>query len=174
MKTKRKNIFKSLLALTIALIMVLGVAPLNELAGVDWASLFAPKAEAATTYKVGDIVEFGSYPQSEVTDSSLVSALNKVVKNWVSYGYYSGKGTYSDTRVQGDWMKYADFTYKGIKYRAVTFSRYRPYYTSFSSHSSYTYQDDNGYTPNNIYYFKYEPLNGASLTPQRVLFFVRA
>ena len=56
MKTKRKNIFKSLLALTLALIMVLGVAPLNELAGVDFASLFAPKAEAATygiyTYEV--------------------------------------------------------------------------------------------------------------------------
>ena len=57
MKTKRKNIFKSLLALTLALIMVLGVAPLSEFAGVDWASLFAPKVEAATydiyTYKVG-------------------------------------------------------------------------------------------------------------------------
>mgnify|MGYP004673751771 CR=1 FL=1 len=59
MKTKRKNIFKSLLALTLALIMVLGVAPISELAGVDWASLFAPKAEAANktygiyTYEVG-------------------------------------------------------------------------------------------------------------------------
>ncbi len=59
MKTKRKNIFKSLLALTLALIMVLGVAPISELAGVDWASLFAPKAEAAGktygiyTYEVG-------------------------------------------------------------------------------------------------------------------------
>ena len=56
MKTKRKNIFKSLLALTLALIMVLGVAPISELAGGDWASLFAPKAEAATydiyTYEV--------------------------------------------------------------------------------------------------------------------------
>ena len=61
MKTKRKNIFKSLLALTLALIMVLGVAPLSELAGGDWASLFVPKAEAAgKTYQVGDIVEFGS------------------------------------------------------------------------------------------------------------------
>ena len=48
MKTKRKNIFKSLLALTLALIMVLGVAPISELASVDFASLFAPKAEAAT------------------------------------------------------------------------------------------------------------------------------
>ena len=58
MKTKRKNIFKSLLALTLALIMVLGVAPLSEFAGVDWASLFAPKAEAATygiyTYEVDE------------------------------------------------------------------------------------------------------------------------
>ena len=58
MKTKRKNIFKSLLALTLALIMVLGVAPLSELAGVDFASLFAPKAEAATygiyTYEVSE------------------------------------------------------------------------------------------------------------------------
>ena len=59
MKTKRKNIFKSLLALTLVLIMVLGVAPLSEFAGVDWASLFAPKAEAAEktydiyTYEVG-------------------------------------------------------------------------------------------------------------------------
>lgn len=166
MKTKRKNIFKSLLALTLALIMVLGVAPLNELAGVDWASLFAPKAEAVgKTYKVGDIVEFGSYPQSKVTDSSLVSALNGVSKTWVSYGYYSGDGSYSDTMVQGDWMKYADFTYNGTKYRAVTFSQYRPYWTSDSSSSGNTFQDDNGYTPNNIYYFKYEPLKWRILDP---------
>lgn len=95
MKTKRKNIFKSILALTLALIMVLGAAPLSELAGVDWAGLFAPKVEAAgKTYKVGDIVEFGYYPQSEVTDPSLVSALDKVSKTWVSYGYYSGDESY--------------------------------------------------------------------------------
>lgn len=165
MKTKRKNIFKSLLALTLALIMVLGVAPLSELAGVDWASLFAPKAEAAEkTYKVGDIVEFGSYPQSKVTDSSLVSALNKASKKWVSYGYYSGDGSNGSMK-PGGWMEYADFTYNGTKYRAVTFSQYRPYYTSYSSSSGYTYQDDNGYTPNNIYYFKYEPLKWRVLDP---------
>ena len=166
MKTKRKNIFKSLLALTLALIMVLGVAPLSELAGVDWAGIFAPKAEALSpTHRVGDIVEFGSYPQSRVTDSSLVSALDGVSKTWVSYGYYSGDGSYSDTMVQGDWMKYADFTYNGTKYRAVTFSQYRPRWTSDSSSASKTYQDNNGYTPNNIYYFKYEPLKWRVLDP---------
>ena len=165
MKTKRKNIFKSLLALTLALIMVLGVAPINELAGVDWASLFAPKAEAeGKTYKVGDIIEFGSYPQSKVTDSSLVSALDGISKNWVSYGYYSHDDSYGFTR-PGDWMKYADFTYNGTKYRAVTFSQYRPRWMGDSSSSSNTHQDDNGYTPNNIYYFKYESLKWRVLDP---------
>ena len=125
MKTKRKNILKSILALTLALIMVLGAAPLSELAGVDWAGLFAPKVEAAgKTYKVGDIVEFGYYPQSEVTDPSLISALDKVAKIWFSYGYYNGIDalTYG-TMVRGDWMKYADLTYDGAKYRAVTTDR---------------------------------------------------
>ena len=166
MKTKRKNIFKSLLALTLALIMVLGAAPLSEIAGVDFASLFAPKAEALSpTHQVGDIVEFGSNPQSRVTDSSLVSALDGVSKNWVSYGYYSGDGSNSDTMVQGDWMKYADFTYNGTKYRAVTFSQYRPSWTCKPSSTYWSFQDDNGYTPNNIYYFKYEPLEWRVLDP---------
>ena len=154
-------------------IVLLCAAPISELAGVDCTVLFAPKAEAVgKTYKVGDIVEFGSYPQSKVTNSSLVSALNKVSKSWVSYGYYSGTGCYATdygtgyaTMVQGDWMKYADFTYNGTKYRAVTFSQYRPYSTCNPSSTSKTYQDDNGYTPNNIYYFKYEPLKWRVLDP---------
>ncbi len=146
-------------------IVLLCAAPISELAGVDCTVLFAPKAEAVgKTYKVGDIVEFGSYPQSKVTNSSLVSALNKVSKSWVSYGYYSGTGSY-DTMVQGDWMKYADFTYNGTKYRAVTFSQYRPSWTCNPSSAGKTDQDDNGYTPNNIYYFKYEPLKWRVLDP---------
>lgn len=154
-------------------IVLLCAAPISELAGVDCTSLFAPKAEAVgKTYKVGDIVEFGSYPQSKVTNSSLVSALNKVSKSWVSYGYYSGTGCYATdygtgyaTMVQGDWMKYADFTYNGTKYRAVTFSQYRPSWTCNPSSAGKTDQDDNGYTLNNIYYFKYEPLKWRVLDP---------
>lgn len=154
-------------------IVLLCAAPIGGLVGVDGMSLFAPKAEAAgKTYKVGDIVEFGSYPQSKVTNSSLVSALNSVSKNWVSYGYYSGTGCYATdygtgyaTMVQGDWMKYADFTYNGTKYRAVTFSQYRPSWTCNPSSAGKTDQDDNGYTPNNIYYFKYEPLKWRVLDP---------
>ena len=146
------------IAAVLIAIVVLCAAPIGGLVGVDGMGFFTPKAEAAgKTYKVGDIVEFGSYPQSRITNSSLVSALNKVSKNWVSYGYYSGTGDYG-TMVQGNWMKYADFTYNGTKYRAVTFSQYRPMETIGASSSDNTYQDDNGYTPNNTYYFKYEPL----------------
>ena len=153
------------IAAVLIAIVVLCAAPICGLAGVDGVSFFAPKAEAVgKTYKVGDLVEFGSYPQSKVTNSSLVSALNKVSKNWVSYSYYSGEG-YNGSMIQGNWMKYADFAYNGTKYRAVTFSQYRPSFTCTLSSSSYTDQDDNGYTPNNIYYFKYEPLKWRVLDP---------
>lgn len=152
------------IAAVLIAIVVLCAAPIGGLVGVDCISFFAPKAEAAgKTYKVGDIVEFGSYPQSRVTNSSLVSALNKVSKNWVSYGYYSGTGA-CGTMAQGDWMKYADFTYNGTKYRAVTFSQYRPSSTE-GSPDYYSQQQNNGYTPNKIYYFKYEPLKWRVLDP---------
>ena len=152
------------IAAVLIAIVVLCAAPIGGLVGVDCMSFFAPQAEAAgKTYKVGDIVEFGSYPQSRVTNSSLVSALNKVSKNWVSYGYYSGTGDYG-TMVQGNWMKYADFTYNGTKYRAVTFSQYRPSSTE-GSPDYYSQQQNNGYTPNKIYYFKYEPLKWRVLDP---------
>lgn len=153
------------IAAVLIAIVLLCAAPIGGLVGVDCISFFAPKAEAAgKTYKVGDIVEFGSYPQSRITNSSLVSALNKVSKNWVSYGYYSGTGDWG-TMVQGDWMKYSDFTYNGTKYRAVTFSQYRPYSTCDTSSPDNSYQYNNGYAPNNIYYFKYEPLKWRVLDP---------
>ena len=76
MKTKRKNIFKSLLALTLALIMVLGVAPLNELVGVDFASLFAPKAEAAT---------YGIYTYAVSSDNKVtITGCNKSAKGAIT------------------------------------------------------------------------------------------
>lgn len=69
------------IAAVLIAIVVLCAAPIGGLVGVDGMGFFAPQAEAAgKTYKVGDIVEFGSYPQSRVTNSSLVSALNKVSK----------------------------------------------------------------------------------------------
>ena len=110
------------------------------------------------TEATGTIINFGSYPQSKVTDSTTLKKLDKEPKQWESYEYYSGTGDWRDGNMKpSDYMKYADIVFSGSKYRAVTFSEYRPYCTGYT-HSDGTYQDDNGYYTGNVYYFKYEPL----------------
>ncbi|MDD6146464.1 MAG: DUF6273 domain-containing protein [Oscillospiraceae bacterium] len=124
-------------------------------------------AEESNTYKVGDIIQFGSYPQSKVTDSATITALNNKApewEGWTSYGYYSGNGSYG-TMKQGDWMRYVDIKHDGNKYRGVKFTQYRPYYTYKPSALSYSYQHDNGYSTNTVYWFKFEPIDWRVLDP---------
>ncbi len=140
-----KKITKRIFSAILSAIMLILALPLTGFA-------------ASKTYvDYGDIIEFGSYPQSQVKDSALISKLNFVNKNWISYHYYTGEND-DGTMKPGDWMKYADFKYDGNKYRAVTFSQYRPKSTISESSETNSYQDDNGYYINNIYYFLYEPI----------------
>ena len=108
-----------------------------------------------------DTIEFGMYPQTEVTDSALKTTLNSLAGtkptssnsyNWTSYGYYVN-GSVSN------YMWYVDVENDGEMYRGVYFTSYRPYYCVNSSSTGSTYQDDNGYTTSNIYWFKYEPIS---------------
>ena len=121
----------------------------------------------------GTIITYGSYPQTRVTDSltitSLVAWSSSVM--WKSYGYYTGSGSWSDGQMKpSDYMKYKDFEgLDGNKYRAVTFTQYRPYCTGYTSSAGNSCQDENGYTPNNVYYFKYEPLRWRILDPSEGL-----
>lgn len=116
--------------------------------------------------EVGNIIEFGSYPQSEVTDESLLAELNSLELDWISYGYYSGTGDLTDGKMTlGDYMKYADVIYYSNKYRAVKFTEYRPCYTGNTTASGDTFQDDNEYYINTVYWFKYEPLMWRVLDP---------
>lgn len=111
------------------------------------------------TEATGTVINFGSYPQSKVTDSATLKKLDNAPKQWESYEYYSGTGDWYDGNMEpSDYMKYADFLYGGEKYRAVTFSEYRPYYTGFTSTALDSKQDDNCYYTGNIYYFKFEPI----------------
>ena len=108
----------------------------------------------------GNIVTFGKYPQSNVTDAALISSLNASAgalptstnaQNWMSYGYYiSGE-------VQ-NYMWYIDVSRGGEQYRGVYFISYRPYTPSDASGSDNSYQDDNGYLTGTVYWFRYEPL----------------
>ena len=159
---------KRLLSLLLALCLLLTAAPLAGFENLD----LLPKAQAKT-YKTGDIITFGGYPQSRVTDSATLAALNGITKNWISYKYYSGTGDWENGQMQpGDWMRYADFSNNGAKYRAVTFDSYRPLLTGGISSADISKeffiryeQDINGYTPNNVYYFKYESMQWRVLDP---------
>ncbi len=112
-------------------------------------------------------IEFGSYPQTKVTDETLLTALNAAPQVWRSYGYYVGLGNGdADGRIfESNSMQYCDVTYNGQKYRGVKFSQYRPYYTNVPSSATYSMQDENGYAPNTTYWFRWEPLTWRVLDP---------
>ncbi len=160
-----KKTLKRILAIILSAVMVLTAVPLSNFAGVD---LFSTKAEAKE-YAVGDIIEFGSYPQSKVTDSATLSALNAQIadydweKDWISYKYLWGNDDGYEM-LPYDYMKYCDIKYNDELYRAVKFTRcrniltYNPWYED-------SYQPDNGYYENIVYWFKYESIDWRILNP---------
>lgn len=114
----------------------------------------------------GDTYQFGTYPQSKVTDATLLSTLNAASgtlptyansRAWTDYGYYKSGSVYS-------YMWYIDLTNATDEYRGVYFYSYRPSFTTSSS--SNTYQDDNGYNRGTVYWFKYEPITWRVLDVQ--------
>ena len=147
MKTTNK-----ILSLVLAVIMIVCTMPMAFAEG--------------KTYEVGDIIQFGSYPQSKVIDEALVAELNALAPewdDWTSYGYYTGTGSEGSMK-QGDWMRYVDIKHDGERYRGVKFTQYRPYYTYLSS-SYNVYQDNNGYNTNTVYWFKFESIDWRVLDP---------
>lgn len=133
--------------------------------GVVPAFKFNPKTP---TLAKGSKIEFGSYPQSEVTDADEVAKLEADSENylWASYKYYSGTGNSTDGKMEpGDFMLYKDFYSGGEMFRAVTFSEYRPGTGGGLKGDVFSNQKDNDYHPNNVYYFKYEPLTWRVLDP---------
>lgn len=154
----KKQTMKRIFTVILAVCMLLSVAPVTMAADT-----------ADDGYQKGDIIEFGSYPQSKVTDDSVISELNNILADdvWVSYDYYIGTDTeYDGKMTASDYMKYADLELNGEKYRAVRFSQYRPTVTSDVSSEATSVQDNNGYELNTTYFFKYEPLTWTILDPE--------
>ena len=116
--------------------------------------------------KVGAIIEFGSYPQSKVTDDSIISQLNAKAGTWTSYGYYSNNAP-------SDYMRYCDVPLDGQNYRGVIFSKCRPERTSDTAVPTTDeryFQVLNKYYCNQVYWFKYEALNWRVLDPTTGLY----
>jgi len=105
----------------------------------------------ADTYETGDIIEYGTYPQTKVTDSGLIAALN-------------AQTLQADNTV----------TYAGSKYQRVYFTQYTPYWTTGAPTAENSYQDDNGYYINTIYWFKFETIKWRVLSSTDGELFVMA
>ena len=110
--------------------------------------------------ETGGYVLFGTYPQTAVTESELVSGLNTIAgtlptrensEKWTSYEYYSGYSAQN-------YMWYIDVSFTGETYRGVYFTDYRPNLTSNRSMEDNSAQDDNGYFADTAYWFKWEPI----------------
>ena len=120
-----------------------------------------PNLSRLTYLRTDDYISFGEYPQTKVTDSAIITALNAQAgtlptetnaQNWTSYRYYiSGSNA-------TDFMWYIDLSYNGDTYRGVYFTQYRPWTTIRTGSASDSYQDDNGYYINTVYWFKFEPI----------------
>lgn len=135
----------------------------------------AKEYEAAPLYtREGDKIYFGSYPQSEVTDATLISTLNTKAgelptsadaKKWTSYGYYL------ENKVQ-DYMWYIDIKEADEKYRGVYFESYRVFWPTDPSSAELSDQDNNGYYTGIVYWFKYEPISWTVLKEENDLAFL--
>ena len=145
-----KRIFKQIVAVMVFIALIFTVLP--------------PFTISAYSYSVGDVIELGTYPQTLVTDPSITNILNQKTTPWISYNYYTGNNR-AGTMVTSDYMKYKDTMYLGEKYRGVVFSQYRPTTTWYKSNADNSYQDENGYMCNEVYWFKYEPIQWIVLDP---------
>ncbi len=112
----------------------------------------------------GEIIEFGSYPKSEVTDTDTLAALNALSLTWTYYDYYAGTDTANPSVVsvgsmkKMNLMRYADVEYNGEKYRAVYIEKYRPNNTLLVPSADNSLIDNHGYELKTVYWFKYEPI----------------
>ena len=101
-----------------------------------------------------DTVTLGMYPQTLETRESIINELNNKKAKWIEKEYYVNSKLESI-------MKYSDIDLDndGLNdYRGVIYSKYKPNNTNNESSASFSYQDDNGYELNKIYWFKYEKI----------------
>ena len=109
------------------------------------------------------VIEYGFYPQSEVTDDTIISELSTKIgdlpdiendNNWTNYNYYDNNSISNYM-----WYKDIDLDNDGVKdYRAIYFIKYRTTRTTLNAVASNSNVDDNGYELNKVYYFKFEPV----------------
>lgn len=111
---------------------------------------------------------YGTYPNSLVESSDLITDLNSKITipssykststtlptGWVDSNYYNYNAQYNKYRV----MVYTDITYNGSKYRGIYLYNYRSVQYIGGTSSDTPNQQTNGYSLNQMYWFKFEAI----------------
>lgn len=120
----------------------------------------------APTYKK---ITMGSYPQSKVSDSTLIASLNEAAgslptedsnASWTPFHFYYGGGD-KDPVVKDDknYFWYQDVTANGKTYRGIYFINNRPTETYFQFDDKYNNEQvKNGYSKETTYWFAFEDI----------------
>lgn len=113
---------------------------------------------------------YGTYPQSKVTDSSLITTLTSQVgtlpsaadsQDWTSYKFYQGIKQADKTYLpsnETDYFWYKDVTVSDVKYRGVYFTNQRPTQCYFGFDSDSGNQIGHGYAVETVHWFKFEDI----------------
>ena len=106
--------------------------------------------------EAGETIEFGSWPQSAVTDAELLERLNAQSVSLQSYKYRY-------TTAFGNYyiyinMRYGDVTLDGERYRKVYIGSYRSSDLLLIPGLGTNYQQNNQYIQGGTYWFKWEPI----------------
>ena len=111
----------------------------------------------AADYQTGDMIEFGSYPQSLITDEILLAELETVgaEMEWKPMWYTSN--------VANEAYYYKDVSLDETEYRAIRFSR-----INSAAQSRY------GYQTNTVYWFRFDPITWTVLDPESGLLIANA
>ena len=152
---------KRILSLLLCIIMISGVVP-----------VYLISASAENGYSVGEIIEYGTYPQSLVTDEELIETLEKIPADWKYYDYYTeyyteGDRYYPPERFEG--MQYTDVVYNHTKYRGVKIDEYRPFTGLTVQDEQIHTQEQNGFSEGNTYWFRFDPIKWRVLDPDEGL-----
>lgn len=147
MKKNGKRIIAGIMTLIILMTMI----PMTVIAEAE-----------ETTYKVGSIIEYGNYPQSEVKDEELLSELNALSFEWKTMKSYCWNGSANPPK-EIDTIKYADVTYNDNKYRVVKNCGDKSTILTSTYDSKIAAKYGYNVGP---YWFKYEPIRWKVLDPQ--------
>ncbi len=147
---------KKVLSLVLVIVMLF-----STFAGLRLGVSAAGGGKQASALQQGETFYMGRWPQSRVSDSSLLSSLNALsVKLW-SYEYKHSAQSETNYKIVD--ISFGDVAYGGEVFRKVVLNQYRPYRTEYGTDSSNSEQGNNGYTTGNTYWFRWDPVKWRTL-----------